>query len=158
NCRPLFRAGDDGHAGARERREVSDDRVVGAAFEQAALRRGRHDGATQHRRFRISTVPLPHEPAHVRRHQPGTPRVPARNYHRKPSGFIRRIFMVGLNREASEGYPVASKWLNHNFNSYLLKNKRIYPAFFKWANFGYYSPQRFPDPRNPRLANDPYPR
>jgi len=66
--------------------------------------------------------------------------------------------MVGLNREASESYPVANKWLNHNFNSYLLRNKRIYPAFFKWANFGYYSPQRFPDPRNPRLANDPYPR
>jgi len=66
--------------------------------------------------------------------------------------------MVGLNREAAERYPVANKWLNHNFNSYLLRNKRIYPAFFKWANFGYYSPQRFPDPRYPRAADDPYPR
>ena len=42
----LVTEGDDRHADQRERSQVGDDHVVAAVFEQAALRRGRDDGAT----------------------------------------------------------------------------------------------------------------
>ena len=44
-ARARDRAGDDGHAGPRERGEVGDDRLVRAVLEQAALRRGGDNGA-----------------------------------------------------------------------------------------------------------------
>jgi hypothetical protein len=46
-ARTRDRAGDNRHACPHERGEVGDDRIVGAVLEQAALRRGRDDGATR---------------------------------------------------------------------------------------------------------------
>jgi hypothetical protein len=62
-ARARDRAGDDRHVGPRERGEVGDDRVVGAVLEQAALRRGRDDGARrgevgEQARERRSVVPV----------------------------------------------------------------------------------------------------